>query len=308
MQHPSSVSRPEMTPDAALPLGQFYDIRGRRLLLHRSGTGSPPVVFAPGAGAIGLDYLNIHDQASKFTTSVLYDRAGTGWSNDVDLPRTAAEVTDELRDLLHTVGLPAPYLLVGHSLGGLYVRHYAQRFPDEVAGLLLLDPAHEDYTAYMPQQLADMINDWDPDSDFPEPDEEAFQFYRGLFTQMFAQWPDATREALIAYHLRAWRTGIQEGKNINQLYDEVRHSSDLPDVPLIVLTSMGVGPAEMAFTPEPLLREGNVGKARLYTAFAQSVPRGENRLLEDAAHSTLHIDRPDAVLQAIRDLLDRTRK
>ena len=82
---------------------------------------------------------------------MLYDRAGTGWSDRVELPRSSAEVTDELRNLLRAAGVPAPYLLVGHSLGGLYARHYAQRFPGEVAGLLLLDPAHEDYNAYMPQ-------------------------------------------------------------------------------------------------------------------------------------------------------------
>jgi alpha-beta hydrolase superfamily lysophospholipase len=83
------------------------------------------VVIAPGAGAVGLDYLNIHDQISQFTTSVIYDRAGTGWSDEVKLPRSAAEVSDELRSLLHTAGVPAPYLLVGHSLGGLYIRRYA---------------------------------------------------------------------------------------------------------------------------------------------------------------------------------------
>src|SRR4030095_6301583 len=94
----------------------------------------------------------IHDQVSEFTTSVLYDRAGTGWSEVVKLPRTATEVTDELRSLLHAAGVPAPYLLVGHSLGGIYTRRYAQRFPDEVAGLLFLEPAHEDFPAIMPEQ------------------------------------------------------------------------------------------------------------------------------------------------------------
>jgi pimeloyl-ACP methyl ester carboxylesterase len=109
------------------------------------------VVLAPGAGMIGLDYLNIHDQVSQFTTSVLYDRAGTGWSDQVELPRSGTEVTGELRSLLHAAGVPAPYLLVGHSLGGFYVRRYAHRFPDEVAGLLFLDPFHEDYPAHTPQ-------------------------------------------------------------------------------------------------------------------------------------------------------------
>ena len=98
-------------------------------------------MFLPGAGLIGLDYLNIHNEVSRFTTSVLYDRAGTGWSDDGRLPRTADEVTDELRSVLSAAQIPPPYLLVGHSLGGAYARRYAQSCPDNVAAILLLDPA-----------------------------------------------------------------------------------------------------------------------------------------------------------------------
>lgn len=116
------------------------DVGGPRLLLHQSGGGSPAVVFLPGGGTVGLDYLNLQERAAALSTSVVYDRAGTGWSDRVELPRTSAQVTDELRELLRTADVSAPYLLVGHSLGGLYARNYAQLFPDEVAALLLLDP------------------------------------------------------------------------------------------------------------------------------------------------------------------------
>ena len=90
-----------------------------------------------------------------------------------ELPRSSAEVTDELRELLRTAGVPAPYLLVGHSLGGFYARHYAHRFPSEVADLVLLDPAHEDYDAYMPEELVEIWHAWDPDQALPHelPDE-----------------------------------------------------------------------------------------------------------------------------------------
>ena len=84
----------------AVPLGRFYDVGGRQLMLYASGTGGPAVVVLPGAGLTGLGYLNLHEQVSQFATSVLYDRAGTGWSDHVQLPRSATEVTDELRILL----------------------------------------------------------------------------------------------------------------------------------------------------------------------------------------------------------------
>ena len=287
----------------APPVGHLYEVEGRRLLLHQSGTGGPAVVFAPGAGCIGLDYLNIHDQVSQFTTSALYDRAGTGWSDQADLPRNATEVVDELRSLLRAAGVPAPYLLVGHSLGGIYTRRYAQRFPEEIAGLLFLEPAHEGFPDIMPKQtlLAKL--------------RQGFalirvllhlkRFYRGLFERMFARWPDLIRERLIEYHLRSWRTGLREVKNQDELYDEVRRGGDMPDVPLLVLIAMGIDGFQTAFMPESYLREMNEGKRVLYAALAESVPRGEYRVLENAGHVTIHTDRPEAVVQAIRDLLDR---
>ncbi len=260
------------------------------------------MVFAPGAGLTGLGYLNIHDQISQFTTSVLYDRAGTGWSDQVELPRTAAAVADELRGLLRAAGVPPPYLLVGHSLGGIYMRRYAQRFPDEVAGLLFLDPAHEEYPAHMPKQTL-LGTLWQS---------VALlrvlllfkRLYRALFERMFAGWPSSVREPLIEYHLRSWRKGLQEVRNLEgELYDEVRRGGDTPDVPLIVLTGMGIDRFRAAFTPEPYQRKLNDGKRVINAAIAGSVPRGEHRVLKNAGHSTIHTDCPDAVVQAIQDLM-----
>src|SRR5262249_14316459 len=92
---------------------------------------------------------------ARHATGILYDRAGTGFSARVRLPRTAGQVVDELRELMKAVELPGPYILVGHSLGGLYARRYAQLFPGEVTGLVLLDPRHEALNAQMPRQPND---------------------------------------------------------------------------------------------------------------------------------------------------------
>jgi pimeloyl-ACP methyl ester carboxylesterase len=138
-------------PARQAPLGRFYDINERSLFLHRSGSGGPAVVFLPGASAIGLDYLNIHDRVSQFTTSVLYDRGGTGWSDPADLPRPLAEVAVELRELLRATDVPVPYVLVAHSLGCAYTRRFVQLLPEEVAGVVYLDGIVEDWETYMPQ-------------------------------------------------------------------------------------------------------------------------------------------------------------
>jgi pimeloyl-ACP methyl ester carboxylesterase len=313
MQHQSSELRSDTSPAATPPVGRYYDVEGRRLLLHQSGSGGPAVVFLPGGGAVGLDYLNVQRRAAEFTTSVIYDRAGTGWSDSVELPRALVEVTDELRGLLRVAKVPPPYVMVGHSLGGLYARHYAQRFPHEVSGMLLLDPAHEEYNAYMPKELVDQWAAWDSNEALPEElPAELIQFYSALFEQEMTDWPEEIRQVLVERHVSLdWlRASLQEATNVEQLYDEVRNAGPMADVPLIILTSMDIDPFKAAVsqgTSESLLREEIEGKRRLYTTWARSM-HGENRLIEDAGHVTLHFRRPDAVLGAIRDLLDRPDK
>ncbi|WP_433176760.1 alpha/beta fold hydrolase [Actinoallomurus sp. CA-150999] len=285
------------------PLGRLYDVGDRRLMLHRSGTGGPAVVFLPGAGLVGLDYVNTHDRVAELTTSVLYDRAGTGWSDPVALPRTAAAVTDELHALLPAAGIPAPYVLVGHSLGGAYARHYAQRFPGEVAGLLLLDPTHEDFLVRAPKQVPEMLEKM-KSQDLPEPTEEQIQSSREALAQHFAAWPDSVRDALVENHLTAWRTAWNEDKNLyTEVADELRRAPALPDIPLIVLTAMGHDPTQAHLWPGDLLREINEMKRTIHAELVASVPRGEHRVLDDAGHGWMHEERPDVVLGAIADVL-----
>jgi pimeloyl-ACP methyl ester carboxylesterase len=290
----------------ALPSARFYDVGGRQLMLYASGTGGPVVVFLPGAGVTGLGYLNLHEQASEFTTSVLYDRAGTGWSGHGELPRSATEVTDELRSLLRVASVPAPYVFVGHSLGGIYARRFAQRFPADVAGLIFLDPGHEDYTTKLPkpslgERLRTSLALFRVLLRFK-------RVYRGYFERMFADWPVPVRDLLFEYHRKSWRVGMKEAKNFESLCDETRRGGDMPDVPLIVLTGMAIDPFRAMFATEASQRQLNDIKLAINRAIASSVPHGEHRVLENAAHATFHVDRPDAVVQAIRDTLDRVHK
>jgi pimeloyl-ACP methyl ester carboxylesterase len=202
-------------------------------------------------------------------------------------------------------------VLVGHSLAGLYAIHYATRFPDEVAGLLLMETDHEDYDAYMPLQLGEMRDAVDSDVTMPDelPD-EVIHFYRDLLRRMMADWADNIREPLIERHVSPewfW-DGYQLVKYRDQFLDEMRRAGPLPDLPLIVLTATDIDDFKKAVSvgeSESLLREEIEAKARLYTALAESVSRGENRRVDGAGHASIHWSRPDVVLRAIRDLLGR---
>lgn len=288
---------------------EMYGIEGCRMALRRSGHGEPAIVFLPGAGMVGLDFLNIHEEVSQFTASVIYDRAGTGWSDEIALPRSAAEVTNDLHSLLQAASVPTPYILVGHSLGGGYARRYAQRFPDEVAGLLLLEPYHEDFMAHMPKQtFFDQLQGTVATLGILL---KYKQFYRDMFSKMFASWPGEVREPLVDWHLKHLTKTFQEfpasqRTDSGPLATELRSGGNLPDVPMIVLCALGIDPSMDATMSASFLRKMNDGKRAAYTALASSYSHGEYRELEDAGHSAMHIDRPDAIVKAIRDLIDRS--
>ncbi|MFI7704141.1 alpha/beta fold hydrolase [Nonomuraea sp. NPDC049480] len=288
-----------------LPLGRLYEVGGRRLMLHRSGDGGPAVVFLPGAGLVGLDFLNLQERVAGFTTSVLYDRAGTGWSDPADLPRSAGAVAGELRELLRVAAVPGPYVLAGHSLGAFYARRYAQLFPAEVAGLLLLDPGHEDILAYMPPEAAELNEQMKQDPEqMPDLTGEQIELARAQYAQLYEEWPDPVREALAEHHLVSWRSSLYETANFEtEIYDELRHGGGLPDVPLLVLTAGGDNPYWAQFASEEFMRQGLDGVRRMQAAIAASVPRGEQRVIEGASHQYMHLEQPDQVLRAVRDLV-----
>jgi pimeloyl-ACP methyl ester carboxylesterase len=284
----------------------MVEIDGRQLWADVAGTGAPAVVFVPGAGSFGLDFLLVHQQVAERSTSILYDRTGTGWSDDIDLPRSAEDVTDELRSFLQSVGVPTPYLLVGHSLGGLYVRRYAQRFPDEVAGLLLLDPAHEDLDDYLPEHLK-IANQSSAAAEMPPLPVEFVAQYRALFTQSFRGFPDALGEVVVDRHFSPDRllTGLREGANVLALFEELRAGGPTPQLPLIVLSGGAIDPTQLMFAAEDQLREQIAGGRKLYDSITDGPD--EHRILDDAAHATIPMVRPDAIAQAVDDLRRRVR-
>jgi pimeloyl-ACP methyl ester carboxylesterase len=117
---------------------------GRRLNLYCTGNGSPTVVFDSGLGDSTPDWGLIQPAIAGYTRACSYDRAGLGYSDPAIRPGTSANEVDDLHRLLQSAGIGPPYLLVAHSLGGMTVRLYADDYPAEVAGMVLLDPSHED--------------------------------------------------------------------------------------------------------------------------------------------------------------------
>jgi pimeloyl-ACP methyl ester carboxylesterase len=131
--------------------GKLVDLGSHRLHLLSAGEGAPAVIFESGLMSTILTWKDIQPEIAKSTLTICYDRAGLGWSDLGPAPRDAGRIVDELHNLLERAAIPAPYILVGHSFGGLTTRLFAGRYAEEVAGLVLIDPV-------VPQE-------WDPASE-----------------------------------------------------------------------------------------------------------------------------------------------
>lgn len=111
-----------------------------KMFARVQGEGSPVVVLEAGLGGSSPEWWHIQTELARFTTVVSYDRAGMGWSEPSPHTRTSRQIAIELYTLLQKLVLPGPYLLVGHSQGGLYIQHFARMYPAQVAGAVFLDP------------------------------------------------------------------------------------------------------------------------------------------------------------------------
>jgi len=112
----------------------------RRLYLVQKGSGNPTVLFEAGIAATNLNWFHIQEPVSRFTSTISYDRCGLGWSGPARTARTPANIAAELHQLLERASVSPPYILVGHSFGGLVMRCFALNYPEEVAGIVLVDP------------------------------------------------------------------------------------------------------------------------------------------------------------------------
>jgi pimeloyl-ACP methyl ester carboxylesterase len=130
--------------------GQMFDVGGHRLFFRSSGEGSPTVILESGLGGATGAFVWLERAIAKFTRVCVYDRAGLGKSDTADGPYSFLESVQQLHTLLEKAGVKGPYILVGHSIGGILIREFTRRYPDEVAGLIFLDSSHPRQMEYMP--------------------------------------------------------------------------------------------------------------------------------------------------------------
>jgi pimeloyl-ACP methyl ester carboxylesterase len=130
-------------------VGQSFDVGGRSMNISCQGTGSPTVLLETDVAVAGYSWLQAQRQIAKFARACWYDRAGYGWSDSGPFPNHSDSVARDLHNLLTAAHLKPPYILVGHGIGAFHVRVYNGLHPDDVAGMVLVDPLNEDTTIHV---------------------------------------------------------------------------------------------------------------------------------------------------------------
>lgn len=258
--------------------GRLIEVNGHRLHLNCKGEGSPIVVYEAGASGSSLDWEKVQPVVAATTRSCSYDRAGYGWSE----PSTAAKATSqdiaqELHELLLQAGEEAPYVLVGHSLGGFHVQMFAQLYPGDVVGAVLVDASHEDQFDWY-QTYSAAVPSTGPGAPDPEPNR----------TAETAQIVRAMRE-----DPKFAATQSREGSGILDSVALLREIDSFPNmIPLIVLTRGAEKELEDHWTAFDLM--WNRGQRSL----ASLSPRSTQVHVPGAGHF-IQLDRPDVVIASI---------
>ena len=230
--------------------GQMIDVGGYKLHLYCTGAnvkGSPTVILETGLGSISSAWARVQPEVAKATRVCSYDRAGMGWSDPGSTPRDAQHIAQELHTLLHNANILGPYVLVGWSYGGLYVREYAGQYRDEVTGLILLDSSHPDQWASTPEGQAQFETNAKIYSVAPILARLGVMRVMGLM-QPASDLPTPYNETLKASFAatKDWDTQSAEFLASPATTNQVREYISLDNIPLYVLTATehGTPPAQ----------------------------------------------------------------
>src|SRR5918997_327578 len=261
------------------PPGELVDVGSHSLHINCVGQGSPTVILEAASGGMSAHWVRVQQQLAKTTRVCAYDRAGLGWSESGPEPRDARQISSELHTLLANAGIEGPYVLVGHSYGGLYARMYAARYSEEVAGVVLVDSSHPEQFTRSPEGRA------------------MYEQIRRLgavlplltrlgvirLSNYFPAHPDLPsqqRAQIEAFNSSTQHvvTTVEEFRATPQTTAQVRSSQSVGDKPLAVITA-GEQPSSWLEMQEEL---------------ATLSPNSVHRVVDGATHVSLLYDKSDA--------------
>jgi len=316
-------------------VGRAVDIGGRTLNIECSGEGSSAVIIMPGAGGRfggygGYNWRKVQPKVAEFTRFCWYDRAGEGWSDPAPAPPTSASITHDLHELLQRAPVPAPYILVGHSIGGDFARIYAGRFPAEVAGLVLVDSANPDQNEppimlapinRMPTFVRQLLCWGSPIAsrfgllrfsthnehvDVPPQFASDAAVTQALRDRLVKSTETENAQACAATHNGSIKP--HGGSGNPEIDDAARRVTNLGNIPIIVLTALQYWkPDDDPVTAQQTDQFHETWVHQLQPALAHLSSQGRQIMVPNSDHG-IPDQAPEAVIDGIRSIVDQTRR
>src|SRR5215212_9430712 len=271
----------------------MVDVGGTSMHLHCTGEEgrAPTVVMDIGSGGIGMDWQRVQPGIAKFARVCTYDRAGTGWSDPGPQPRTSQQIVSELHTLLGNAGIEGPYVLVGHSFGGTNMQVYASQYPDEVAGMVLVDSALEDDKAVALTQSL-------------QPSPIVLKIYATIGLTRLPYTLGGETPGLTSPELKDEQAAITSHRK-HSFAENRAHPMSLGDKPLMVLTAGSVQTQGTGLSPEQADQLDKLHSESQAT-LTQRSENSRQIIVEDSGHY-IHVEQPDLVIDAIRRVVDVAR-
>ena len=261
------------------PPGELVDVGSHNLHINCVGQGSPTVILEAANLGMSAHWVRVQQQLADTTRVCAYDRAGMGWSERGSEPRDARQISSELHTLLTNAGTEGPYVLVGHSYGGLYARMYAGRYSEEVAGVVLVDSSHPEQFTRSPegQAMYEQTNRLGAVLPFLS---RLGVIRLSNFYPAHPDLPHQQREQIEAFNSSTRQVGTtaQEFRATPQTTAQVRSAGSLGDKPLAVISAGTQPPSWLEMQDE----------------LAALSPNSIHRVVEGATHESLLYDKGDA--------------
>jgi pimeloyl-ACP methyl ester carboxylesterase len=289
------------------PPGDLIAVAGRNLHLNCLGAGEPVVLLESGFGPYGsLGWSEVQPGVSRITRTCSYDRAGYMWSDPGEEPRDGIRAVNELHSLLEAASVVPPYILVGHSGGGLLVRIYDVHFPGEVAGFVFVDSSHPEQESRLPRASGGSTPPAGLLSVFTETG--LWRFLVPLFAPPAP--PNATageqmiRATILAYWPLSMQALASELSVVEQTARQVPIPGTLSPRPLVVLSRSNFA-VELG-DPEGLIEETRAAWSAMQDELAALSSNSVHRVVPDTSHE-VQVDAPERVIEAISEVVNAIR-
>jgi pimeloyl-ACP methyl ester carboxylesterase len=287
--------------------GHLVQAGSIRMNIDCTGQGSPTAILESGSGGPSIDWLMVQPEVAKFSRVCSYDRAGYGWSDSGPEPRSALQIARELKQLLQAAGERGPYVLVGHSMGGYDIRVYTGQYPNDVAGMVLVDASHEDQELRAPESVRKWQQNYRKHPGWKKL-KYFFQLHFG-WARLTADhdapdfWPKAFREEeeFLMLPTKHQFAVINEDQVFSSLSAaQVRSAGKLGDRPLIVLTATRQDDISQEVPSKDVQANEDLWVQQLQPELARLSTRGKQIIVE-SSHE-MPTEHPEVVISAIHEV------